>query len=223
MWSTSTPANVPRETSASPHSVATGCGPEDSNPGSAYVPEPVMIPIAMAGQHKLRRVEPAPITADEIPEFRDAVGAAFHNDTSQHHLERMRKTLEPERTLARRDDGRIVPATGIYTRRMSVPGGEVPVAGVTQVGVRPTHRRRGMLTTLMRRQLEDVREAGDEAIAALWASEAAIYGRFGYGMATLTADIIISAPDAAFRTPPERADVRLTVAPEAVDLMRPIH
>ena len=168
-------------------------------------------------------MEPAPITAEEIPEFRDAVGSAFHNDTSEHHLERMRKTLEPERTLVLRDDGRIVAATGIYTRRISVPGGEVPLAGVTQVGVRPTHRRRGLLTTLMRRQLEDVREAGDEAIAALWASESVIYGRFGYGMATLTAEMDVSTPDAQFRTPPERPDVQLMVAADAVELMRPIH
>jgi predicted acetyltransferase len=182
-----------------------------------------MIPIGMAGEHKLTHVEPAPITAEEIPEFRAAVGSAFHNDTSEEQLERMRKTLEPERTLVLRDDGRIVAATGIYTRRMSVPGGEVPLAGVTQVGVRPTHRRRGMLTALMRRQLADVHEAGDEAVAALWASESVIYGRFGYGMATLAADIVVSTPDVQFRTPPERADVQLMVAPEAVDLMRPIH
>src|SRR3954447_3136756 len=183
-----------------------------------------MIPIGMASQHKLREMEPAPITAEEIPEFRDAVGSAFHNDTSEHYLDRMRKTLEPERTLVLRDDGRIVAATGIYTHRISVPGGsEVPLAGVTQVGVRPTHRRRGLLTTLMKRQLADVHEAGDEAVAALWASESVIYGRFGYGMATLAADMIVSSPDAEFRAPPQRVDVQLMVAPEAVDLMRPIH
>src|SRR3954451_9702890 len=182
-----------------------------------------MIPIGMARQHKLSGMEPAPITADEIPEFRDAVSSAFHNDTSEHHLERMRETLEPERTLVLRDDGRIVAATAIYTRRISVPGGEAPLAGVTQVGVRPTHRRRGLLTTLMKRQLADVHEAGNEAVAALWASETVIYGRFGYGMATLTADLIVSTPEARFRTAPEPADVRLMFAPEAVDLMRPIH
>jgi predicted acetyltransferase len=182
-----------------------------------------MIPIGMARQHKLSGMDPAPITAEEIPEFRDAVGSAFHNDTTDHHLERMRRTLEPERTLVLRDDGRIVAATGIYTRRMSVPGGDVPMAGVTQVGVRPTHRRRGMLTTLMRRQLADIHEAGDEAVAALWASESVIYGRFGYGMATLAADLVVHTRDARFRTEPDRADVQLLPADEAVDLMRPIH
>ena len=60
-------------------------------------------------------------------------------------------------------------------------------------------------------------EAGDEAVAALWASETVIYGRFGYGMATLTADLIVSTPEARFRIPREPADVQLTVAPEAID------
>jgi predicted acetyltransferase len=181
-----------------------------------------MIPIAMAEQHKLSDVEPAPITADEIAEFRDTVGAAFHNDTSAQHLERLRTVLEPDRTLVLRDDGRIVAATGIYTRRIAVPGGEVPVAGVTQVGVRPTHRRRGMLTALMRRQLADVHEAGDEAIAALWASESVIYGRFGYGLATWAVDLRVATRDVRFRTEPAAA-VDLLPAPEAVDRLRPIH
>src|SRR5919202_1518624 len=181
-----------------------------------------MIPIAMAGQHKLSGVQPAPITADEIAEFRDAVGAAFHNDTSAQHLERLRTVLEPDRTLVLRDDGRIVAATGIYTRRIAVPGGDVPVAGVTQVGVRPTHRRRGMLTSLMRRQLADVHDRGDEAIAGLWASESVIYGRFGYGLATWAIDLRVATRDARFRAEPV-ADVDLLPAPEAVDRMRPIH
>ena len=94
------------------------------------------------------------------------------------------------------------------------------MAGVTQVGVRPTHRRRGMLSTLMRRQLADVHEAGDEAIAALWASESVIYGRFGYGMATLTTDLAVVD---ARRDVPQRAGARRRRADargEAVERMR---
>jgi predicted acetyltransferase len=66
----------------------------------------------------------------------------------------------------------------------SVPGGgEVPTAGVTWVGVVPTHRRRGVLTAVMREQIADVHRRG-EPVAALFASEPAIYGRFGYGLAS---------------------------------------
>jgi predicted acetyltransferase len=181
-----------------------------------------MIPIAMAREHKLTGVEPAAITADEIPAFRDAVSAAFHGDNTDRYVERLRKVLEPERTLVLRDGERILAGTSIYTRRLTVPGGDVPVAGVTQVGVRPTHRRRGMLTALMRRQLEDVRDAGDEAIAALWASESAIYGRFGYGLATLTTDLHVTTHNARLRTE-TRADVELLRAPDAVERMKAIH
>lgn len=181
-----------------------------------------MIPIGMAGEHKLTGVDPAPITAEEIPAFRDAVQSAFHHDASDQHLELMKQVLEPERTLVLRDGEQIVAATAIYTRRISVPGGEVPVAGVTQVGVRPTHRRRGLLTALMRRQLDDVHAAGDEAIAALWASETVIYGRYGYGWAALTTDIQVQSRVARLRAAPQ-ADVELMLAPEAVDRMRPVH
>src|SRR5919112_3572433 len=139
--------------------------------------------------HKLRGMDPAPVTPDEIPAFVESVFAAFHNDVSEHEMERWTKVLEPERILVSRDRGRIVAGTGIFSRRLTVPGGEVPVAGVTLVGVRPTHRRRGLLTALMRGQLADVHDGGREAVAALWASEPVIYGRFGYGMATLAAEL----------------------------------
>ena len=66
---------------------------------------------------------------------------------------------------------------------VSVPGADGHAAGVANVTVRPTHRRRGLLTALMRRQLDDTHGRG-EPLACLWASEAPIYRRFGYGLAT---------------------------------------
>ncbi|MDZ7727937.1 MAG: GNAT family N-acetyltransferase [Dehalococcoidia bacterium] len=73
--------------------------------------------------------------------------------------------------------------TCIFSLEMSIPGATMPTAGVSMVSVKPTHRRRGILTAIMRRQLQDVADRG-EAVAALWASESAIYGRFGYGLAS---------------------------------------
>jgi predicted acetyltransferase len=172
--------------------------------------------------HKLPGVEPAPITADEIPDFVEATYSAFHNDVAPHQLERWRRVLEPERTLALRDRGRIVAGGGIFSRRLTIPGGETPVAGVTLVGVRPTHRRRGLLTTLMRRQLADVHEAGREAVAALWASEPVIYGRFGYGMATVGAQLEIDQRTARLRSTSD-APVDLLAPADALDAMRAIH
>ena len=77
-----------------------------------------------------------------------------------------------------------VGVTMCYSFQLSVPGQEMlPAAGVTFVAVLPTHRRRGVLSSLMRRQLADVRDRG-EPLAILWASEAVIYGRYGYGRAS---------------------------------------
>ncbi|MGW5877970.1 GNAT family N-acetyltransferase [Nocardiopsis terrae] len=79
-------------------------------------------------------------------------------------------------------DGRVIGSVNAFSFRMAVPGGIRPVAGVTGVGVWPTRRRQGVLTALMRRQLADIRDRG-ENLAVLWASEGAIYGRFGYAPA----------------------------------------
>ncbi len=99
--------------------------------------------------------------------------------------------LDVDRVLVADDDGRMVGQAAAHTFDMSVPGGaRLPVAGVTWVGVLPTHRRRGTVTALMRRQLDDVVARG-EPIAVLTASEASIYGRFGYGLATRLAKVRI--------------------------------
>jgi predicted acetyltransferase len=172
--------------------------------------------------HKLTGMEPSPITADEIPGFVEAVDSAFHHEVVPADVERIRRKLEPERTLVIRDGEQIVAGTSIYSRRMTVPGGEVPVAGVTQVGVVATHRRRGLLTSLMRRQLADVHELGRESIAALWASESVIYGRFGYGVASLVAELEVATREAELRALPA-AQARLLKPADAVDAMRAIH
>jgi len=114
------------------------------------------------------------------------VTATYGNDLSDEQIghERARVGAELERTIAAFDGGSPVGGATAYTRMLTVPGAVMPVAGVTWVGVAATHRRRGILTAMMRKQLTDVHEAGHEPIAVLRPSEAAIYGRFGYGPAT---------------------------------------
>src|SRR5687768_14766887 len=119
-----------------------------------------------------------PLAADETPAVLAVVAGAFLKDVDEEEAELDAKVIEPERTLVAREGGRIVACAAVLPRELTVPGGTLPVAGVSLVGVAPTHRRRGLLGALMRRQLADVRDAG-EAVAALWASEAAIYGRYG--------------------------------------------
>jgi predicted acetyltransferase len=62
--------------------------------------------------------------------------------------------------------------------------GSLPMAGLTWVSVHPQHRRRGVLSAMIRHHLHGLHESGGEAVSGLHASEAAIYGRFGYGLAT---------------------------------------
>jgi predicted acetyltransferase len=115
-------------------------------------------------------------------------------------------------------DGRqVVGTAGIFSYQMAVPGGSLPCGGVTRVGVAATHRRRGLLTAMMRRQLDDMHQRG-EPLAALYASEAPIYGRFGYGLATYMAEIEVQRSHSAFlKLPPTGGRVVMVDVPAAVD------
>jgi predicted acetyltransferase len=127
-----------------------------------------------------------------------------------------------ERMHAAFEDGDIVGGAGVFTFDLSVPGGSLPCAGVTVVGVYPTHRRRGVLRGMMDAQLADIHERG-EPIAALWASEETIYGRFGYGIASWCGDVAIPRDRSAFGRPFERrGQVRAVTVDEAVELFPPV-
>jgi predicted acetyltransferase len=168
-------------------------------------------------------MEMRPATHDEFDDFDRAVLAAFHREVTEEDRQAFRRTDEPERSLAWFEDGRIVAGTSIYTRHVTVPGAIVPCAAVTAVGVMPTHRRRGLLTAMMRRQLEDIRAAG-EPVAALWSSEGAIYGRFGYGIAARKANLTAHRPVARLAAPPPLADsLRAGPAADHVEHMRAVY
>ncbi|MFI6402589.1 GNAT family N-acetyltransferase [Streptomyces sp. NPDC050548] len=119
---------------------------------------------------------------------------------------------EVDRSLGIWDGDACVGTAGAFSFRITVPGGaSVPVAGVTMVSVAATHRRRGLLTSMMRRQLDDVRSWG-EPLAVLTASEPEIYGRFGYGIATLRGSAEIDTARVRLTVPPGTDDVRLRYA-----------
>ncbi|WP_113700267.1 GNAT family N-acetyltransferase [Nonomuraea lactucae] len=121
-----------------------------------------------------------PIAEAEWQSFADVLSEGFGWTPHPDQLARFKAVTEFDRTLAAFDGDTIAGVTSVFSLTMTVPGGQLPVAGVTAVSVLPSHRRRGVLSALMRRQLADVRERG-ESVAALYASEAAIYGRYGYG------------------------------------------
>lgn len=140
-------------------------------------------------------------------------GLAFGVTISDEEFEAELVALEADRTFAAYDGDEAVGITSAYSYRMTVPGGELPTAGVTWVGVLPTHRRRGVLTSLMSRQLAEIRERG-EPVAALWASEPQIYGRYGYGVASRA--LVLEVPrsaDALHADTPTDASLRLRFVP----------
>jgi predicted acetyltransferase len=162
-----------------------------------------------------------------VEELRDALNAISHYFGHVNQLEdaeRFAKWIEVERMHAAFEGDRIIGGAGAFTYRMSVPGGAlVPAAGITVVGVLPTHRRRGILTSLMREQLADCRARGDY-VAYLWASEASIYGRFGYGLASRMGAITVAKDRTRFAVPFEpRGTVRLVDLEEAARTFPPLY
>src|SRR5262249_54052539 len=134
-----------------------------------------------------------PVTEDDLLAVSAVHEHAFHTGPpSGPARESIDERMEYERTFAALAGGPIAGTAGSYGFRMRVPGALAAVAGVTLVGVLPTHRRRGILSSLMRRQLDDLHERG-EAVAALFASEAVIYSRFGYGRASWQAGYSLRA------------------------------
>ncbi|MGW4671099.1 GNAT family N-acetyltransferase [Streptomyces sp. NPDC004324] len=122
---------------------------------------------------------------------------------------------EYDRSLGIWEGERCVGTAGAFSFRVTVPGGaSVPAAGITMVSVAATHRRRGLLTSMMRRQLDDIRSWG-EPLAVLTASEPAIYGRFGYGIATHQHHAEIDTTRVRLSVPPGTDDVGLRFAAPA--------
>jgi predicted acetyltransferase len=125
-----------------------------------------------------------PLTGDDLLALHAVHEHAFHHGPpSDRSRARMQSRVEWDRTMAAFDGSTMVGVAGAYSFQMRVPGGMAAVAGVTLVAVLPSHRRRGILSSLMRQQLDDLHERG-EAVAALFAAETGIYGRFGYGPAS---------------------------------------
>jgi predicted acetyltransferase len=120
-------------------------------------------------------------TADDWPHVTDILDDAFVEETAGDAWEVEHLVFEPERTILAGTPTELAGVASAFTRDLTVPGGSVPAAHVTLVGVRHTHRRRGLLRRMMSRQLADVRGRG-EPVAVLWASEGQIYQRFGYGL-----------------------------------------
>lgn len=154
--------------------------------------------------------------------FVRAVELPFAFTPSDEEIELFEPLIELDRALGAYDGERLVGTAGIFTMRVSVPGGELPMAGVTMVGVHPTHRRRGVLSEMIRQQFEAIHRR-HEPLAGLWASEGAIYQRFGYGIGTQAARFEVERGGASFRDPFDPAGtVRIVSRDEAEAAFPPV-
>jgi predicted acetyltransferase len=129
-------------------------------------------------------VEVRPVEGTEITHFVDMVDTAWGFASSEEERQRSGRDIAAESPLGAFAAGGIVGTAMSYGMELTAPGQvQVPMAGVSWVSVHPLHRRQGILRALMRAQL-DALHADGVPLAGLAASEAAIYGRFGYGPAT---------------------------------------
>lgn len=165
-----------------------------------------------------------PAEEADIPAMVRADWAAFGGQPTDAHIEAARAFLEVDRAWLAEDGDRVVAAAAALTMELTVPGpATVPTAGVTYVGVMPTHRRQGILTALMARVADDARRRGVPT-SALLASESTIYRRFGYGTAVMASMVELEHTYARLRHPPDiTGRVRILDQAEFADVLPRIH
>jgi predicted acetyltransferase len=162
-------------------------------------------------------VQPPP---DRFREVLDACALGFGAPRwSDDGVERERSLWELDRTWVAEDGDHYVATTTAYSFEMTVPGGaRVPVAGVAQVAVLPTHRRRGLLREVLGAVLAQAAERGDH-YAILNASDTGIYGRVGFGQADRVLRIELDTDHVEITGPPGAGRVRLVDAHRAHGLL----
>lgn len=161
-------------------------------------------------------IEIRTIDADEYIRFAQVLANALGFSRTPEQVERSRPMADYERSFAAFDGGDIVGITRFNGLDLSLPGGGTTAcAGCTGVGILPTHRRRGLMTVLMRSGLDQAHERG-EPFAALYASESPIYPRFGFGPAIEAVGLEMPRVWTQLAAPPVTDGVRLVDAETAV-------
>jgi predicted acetyltransferase len=160
---------------------------------------------------------------ERFAELLKAAEVAFGEDIEDDLIARLGETVDKERFVGAFDGERIVGTAGVFGFTLTVPGGEVRAGGVTWVTVMPSHRRQGLMSAMMRLMLDDCLRRG-EPVAILWAAEAAIYQRFGYGMATIAMDAEAATQAVGFALgTPREGTFRILPAGEGRELVAPVY
>lgn len=138
---------------------------------------------------------------DDFDEWASTRATSFGRRLDPAGAAGLRAVTDPTRALAVQDGNQIVATAHASQRRLTVPGGRITEAHITGVSVLPTHRRRGILSAMMDRQLANIAERG-EPVAGLGASEAGIYRRYGFGVGVEKVSLELSRDHARFAAPP---------------------
>ncbi|MHB1575742.1 MAG: GNAT family N-acetyltransferase [Candidatus Dormibacteria bacterium] len=163
-----------------------------------------------------------PIRKEELRQFAGVNLTAFGEALDSWHEGWFESRFDGSTTVAAFDGAILVGSSMSMPVTVAVPGGTVAAAGVTAVGVLPTHRRRGILRQMMERLLQ---EASSQRLplAVLWASEGGIYSRFGFGPAARSLGIELQHPKAAMMLRPRTGSMRLVSKEEAVEILPAVH
>ncbi|HEY9415957.1 MAG TPA: GNAT family N-acetyltransferase, partial [Pseudonocardia sp.] len=165
-----------------------------------------------------------PLTNEEWSVHKAFVARAFLMDPAPGDAKSIRELFPDGRYIGVTDGHRLLGGGGIQTREMTMVGaGPRPVAAVSYVGVRPDSRGRGTLRALMRAQLDELHATAAEPVAALWASMAPIYGRFGYGLASRAATLTVTGPGRYRPGAPVGGTVSWLDEDVAAPLLREVH
>ena len=130
------------------------------------------------------KIEYKSVTWDEFITVKKTTARAFHEYREEIDLRAHKNIFDPDRSIIAYEGEYMVGSSVSYPLDMYIPGGLCPIAAVAGVAVQATHRRRGINTKIMKIQLEDI-HSRNEPLAVLQASESLIYGRYGYGMASM--------------------------------------
>jgi predicted acetyltransferase len=168
-------------------------------------------------------IEIRTIKKKELTPFVRTIENAFGAELRASDVPTFERKIDISRLHAAFDGNDLVGTAGVFPFRFTIPGGIVDAAGVTMVGVLPTHRRRGILRRMMETQMIDARERR-EHVAVLWASEESIYQRFGYGYASAQGQINIERERATFLDDPgPSGKMRMVAAEERTKVLPPIY
>jgi predicted acetyltransferase len=165
-----------------------------------------------------------PITPEQGDQFSAVMAAAFGETFTEEELADHDKWFEYDRSIAAFEGDRIVGTGGAFSMDLTLPGlTTIPIGGLTAISVLPTHRRRGILRSMIAYHFEEVEGRG-ELLSALGASESLLYGRYGYGLATSFADYEIDPRHGQFLVSAAgRGGLRLLEPEETAKIVPPFY